>query len=74
MGVDYDTGETVFTSRDFKPGSFILADNKFYMYSDAGEVALAHPSKKGFEIVSSFHIPNSKPSEPTSPSGEGCIY
>ena len=61
VGVDFDSGETVFTSRDFKPGSFILADDKFYMYSDAGDVALAHPSKTGFEIVSRFHIPSGTP-------------
>lgn len=57
-GVDYESGETVFTSRDFKPGSFILADDKFLMFSDAGEVALANPSKNGFEIVSRFQIPS----------------
>ncbi len=56
-GVDYETGETVFTTRDLQRGSFILADDKFYMYSDRGEVALAHPSKEGFDIVSRFQIP-----------------
>lgn len=61
-GVDFDTGETVFTSRDFKAGSFILADDKFYMYSDPGEVALAHPSANGFDIVSRFQIPAGKAS------------
>ena len=57
VGVDFETGETVFTTRELKPGSLILADNKFYIYSDVGDVALAHPSKSGFEIVSRFHIP-----------------
>jgi len=56
-GVDINTGETKFTSRDLKPGSLILADNKFYMFSDVGEVALATPSKNGFNIVSKFNIP-----------------
>jgi outer membrane protein assembly factor BamB len=59
IGVDFESGATVFTSRDLKPGSFILADNKFYIYSEVGDVALAHPSRSGFEIVSSFHIPAS---------------
>lgn len=44
-GIDIKTGETKFTSRDLKPGSFVLADDKFYMFSDVGEVALATPSK-----------------------------
>jgi len=56
-GVDIKTGETKFTSRDLKPGSFILADNKFYLFSDVGEVALAIPSKSGLNIVSKFIIP-----------------
>ena len=57
VGVDLKSGETLFTSRDLKPGSFILADNKFYMFSDVGEVALAIPSANSFEIVSRFNIP-----------------
>jgi outer membrane protein assembly factor BamB len=57
MGVDMDSGETVFTSRELKPGSFIMADNKFYMFSDRGEVALAEPGKNGFNIKSRFQIP-----------------
>lgn len=56
-GIDIKTGETKFTSRDLKPGSFVLADDKFYMFSDVGEVALATPSKNGFNIVSKFNIP-----------------
>lgn len=57
VGVDYETGETVFSSRDFKAGSFIIADDKFFLYSDMGEVGLAIPSEKGFEVVSRFQIP-----------------
>lgn len=60
VGVDLKSGETLFTSRDLKPGSFILADNKFYMFSDMGEVALAVPSKNSFEIISRFQIPAEK--------------
>lgn len=60
VGVDINSGETVFASRDLKPGSFIQADNKFYMFSDVGEVALAKPSKTGFTIVSRFHVPVEK--------------
>lgn len=62
VGVDLLSGETIFSSRDLKPGSFILADNKFFMYSDMGEVALAIPSKTGFEIQSRFQIPAGKAS------------
>jgi outer membrane protein assembly factor BamB len=56
-GVDFETGKTVFTSREVKPGSLILADNKFYIFTDIGEVVLARPSENGFEIISRFDIP-----------------
>lgn len=57
MAVDWETGKTVFESREIKPGSFVMADDKFFMFSEAGEVALAIPSEKGFEIKSRFTIP-----------------
>lgn len=60
VGVDFKSGKTIFTSRDLKPGSLIQADNKFYLYSDVGEVALAIPSKTKFEIKSRFQIPAGK--------------
>jgi len=57
MGMDINSGKTLFNTREIKPGSFILADNKFYMFSDVGEVALSVPSKTEFKIVSQFQIP-----------------
>jgi len=60
VGVDFETGKTLFTSRVLKPGSLILADNKFFLYSDVGELALAQPSKNGFEIISRSTIPTGK--------------
>lgn len=56
-GVDRETGKTVFTTREIKPGSFILADNKFFIFTDTGEVVLAKPSNKGFEVISRFDVP-----------------
>jgi len=57
VGIDFDTGETRYQSRDLKPGSFLLADNKFFIFTDMGEVALVNPHKDGFDIVSRFPIP-----------------
>lgn len=57
MGMDINSGKTLFNTREIKSGSFILADNKFYMFSDVGEVALSVPSKTEFKIVSKFQIP-----------------
>ncbi|MFB6317907.1 PQQ-binding-like beta-propeller repeat protein [Saccharicrinis sp. FJH54] len=57
MGVDWNSGETLFESRDLKPGSFVMADGKFFMFTETGEVALAIPDKNGFTIKSRFMIP-----------------
>ncbi len=57
VGVDLESGETLFTSRDLKPGSFLLADDKFFIFTETGEVALALPGKEGFTVVSRFPIP-----------------
>jgi outer membrane protein assembly factor BamB len=56
-GVDLETGKTVFTTREIKPGSLILANNKFFIFTDTGEVVLAKPSNKGFEVISRFDVP-----------------
>jgi outer membrane protein assembly factor BamB len=60
MAVSWDSGETVFKSRELKPGSFVMADGKFYIFTENGEVALAIPDKNGFKIISRFMIPAQK--------------
>ncbi len=57
LGVDLESGKTLFTSRELKPGSFLLADNKYFIFTEMGEVALAKPGKEGFEVISRFKIP-----------------
>ncbi len=57
VALDFESGETIFTSREIKPGSFLLADEKFYIFTETGEVALAKPHKEGFTIISRFDIP-----------------
>lgn len=57
VGVDLSSGETVFTTRKLKPGSFLMADGKFYIFTETGEVALARPDNEGFTVKSRFSIP-----------------
>lgn len=57
VGMDLESGQTVFTSRELKPGSFLLADDKFYIFTENGEVALSSVSKEGFIVVSRFKVP-----------------
>ena len=52
--IKWETGEIVYSSRDIQPGSLIMADGKFYIYSETGELALAKPTDKGFDIISRF--------------------
>ena len=57
VGVDLESGKTLFTSRELKPGSFLLADHKFFIFTENGEVVLARPGKAGFDVISRFTIP-----------------
>jgi len=57
VGVDFETGQTLFQSRELKPGSFLLADEKFFIFTETGEVALATPNRDGFDVKSRFKIP-----------------
>ena len=57
VALDFETGQTIFTSRELKPGSFLMADQKFFIFTETGEVALAKPHKEGFTVISSFDIP-----------------
>ena len=57
VALDFETGQTLFTTRELKPGSFLLADEKFFIFTETGEVALAKPHKEGFTIISRFDIP-----------------
>jgi hypothetical protein len=57
MGIDYHSGETLFKNRDFGRGCIIFADDKFYLYSDKGEVALGIPAKTEIQLISQFQIP-----------------
>lgn len=56
-GIRWDSGEEVFTSREIKPGSFVMADNKFYIFTDNGEIVLAKPSPEGVVFMNRFESP-----------------
>ncbi|WP_159517224.1 outer membrane protein assembly factor BamB family protein [Sunxiuqinia indica] len=55
--VDWETGEEVFTTREIKPGSLIMADSKFYIFTENAEVGLAKPKADGLDIISRFQTP-----------------
>lgn len=50
--VDWDTGETVYQSRDIDIGTVSYADGMLYAYTQRGELALIKPDPTGFRVVS----------------------
>jgi outer membrane protein assembly factor BamB len=48
--VDWETGETVYSSRDIAKGTVIYADGRLYCYTERGELALVEPTADGFII------------------------
>lgn len=55
--INISNGELAFKSRDLKPGSFVYADGKFFIFTETGEIALAKPIENGMEIISRFPCP-----------------
>lgn len=48
--VDWETGETVYRSRDIDKGTVIWADGRLYCYTERGELAIMEPTPEGFII------------------------
>ncbi len=48
--IDWETGETVYRSRDIDKGTVIWADGRLYCYTERGELALLEPGPEGFII------------------------
>lgn len=48
--VDWETGETVYRTRDIDKGTVIWADGRLYCYTERGELALMEPTTDGFNI------------------------
>jgi outer membrane protein assembly factor BamB len=54
--IDWETGETMYSSRDLAKGTVIYADGRLYIYSERGELALVEPTPKGFNIKGQTEI------------------
>jgi hypothetical protein len=55
--IDASTGEQNVISEDFGGGVIVYADGLFYLYSEAGEVALVNMARNTFEIKGRFEVP-----------------
>jgi outer membrane protein assembly factor BamB len=54
--VNWETGETMYSSRDLAKGTVIYADGRLYIYSERGELALVEPTPSGFNIKGQTEI------------------
>lgn len=57
MGIDWETGKTLFETKWFNKGPIISADEMLYCYEEkSGNLALVKPNPEKFDVVSSFRI------------------
>jgi len=54
--VDWATGKIKYTTKGLAMGVTIVADDRFYCYTDKGEMALVKATPEKFEVVSQFMI------------------
>ena len=52
----FDDGQVAWRSRDFPKGSLVYADERLYLYSERGDVALAEPSPAGYREHGRFQL------------------
>ncbi|MFC2103909.1 PQQ-binding-like beta-propeller repeat protein [Bacteroidota bacterium] len=55
--IDWENGQTLYSSTMFKVGNIIYADSKLYSYSEAGEVGLFEPMENNFKNLGKFNVP-----------------
>ncbi|NQU44102.1 PQQ-like beta-propeller repeat protein [bacterium] len=52
--VDFETGDTKWTNKDFNKGTLVMAGGWFYVLGEKGNLALIEPSPEAFKPVSQF--------------------
>lgn len=55
--LDWQTGKNKYMDRGVGKGSLMYADGMLYTLSENGVMGLVRPTSVGYELVSSFHIP-----------------
>ena len=50
-------GRILYSSDKFGDGNIIMADGKFYCYSEKGEIALIDANPSSFNVISNFRVP-----------------
>ena len=55
--LDIETGALFWRDRSIRKGSLTFADNRLYIFSERGEVALVEPSRAGYQERGRFRFP-----------------
>ena len=55
--LNWETGETEYSSKALYSGVVVYADGLFYCYSHRGEMALVDADLREFKVISSFDVP-----------------
>jgi len=55
--LDWNTGETLYSSDMLKVGNIIYADGLLYCYGTGGMVGIVDPATENYELISSFEVP-----------------
>ena len=69
--LDIETGALFWRDRSIRKGALIFADNRLYVFSERGDVALVEPSRTGYEERGPLRVPPAGPvrGEHLEPSG-----
>jgi len=55
--LDWETGEELFSTKEFQKGNTIYADGLLYCYDERGKVGLVKPEESSFNVISEFKVP-----------------
>jgi outer membrane protein assembly factor BamB len=55
--IDATNGQILYSSDKVGDGNIIMADGKFYCYSEKGEIALVSADPSSFNVISKFQVP-----------------
>ena len=56
--IRWDDGSDVFLDRNIVRGSFDIADDLFFILTEFGEVVVAKPAEKNFDVFTRLQLPD----------------
>jgi outer membrane protein assembly factor BamB len=56
--IRWDDGSDVFLDRNIVRGSFDIAEDKFFIMTEFGEIVVAQPAEKNFDVLARLQLPD----------------